>query len=147
MQIIILAGGSGTRLWPLSQQNIPKQFLKFLDNESLFQKTLNIFKNCDLVKDILVITNKNYEKISKKQIQEIAFPKDIKFLFEPDRRNTAPAILLGIKYFKEILNINENEKILILPSDHLISPNEKFLSYLNEINNENIDSIITFGIT
>jgi len=146
MKIVILAGGLGKRLWPLSSNMVPKQFLKFLDHESLFQKTLLRFKNFKSANDIYVVINKNFEKILKKQIKEINFDKKVNILIEPDQKNTMGAMLFTFKYLKEIAKISENEKVLFLPSDHLIFPKEKFLSYLDDLDSLEMNKIILFGI-
>ena len=146
MKIVILAGGEGKRLWPISSKESPKQFLKFLDHESLFQKTLLRFKDFELASDILIITNKKYESLVKKQIKEIDFKKKVHIILEPLAKNTAPAILLSVKYLEEKLAIKKDEKILVLPSDHLISPTSKFLTYLKKLDGFDLKDIVTFGI-
>ncbi len=146
MKIIILAGGSGKRLWPISDNNLPKQFLKFLDHESLFQKTVLRFENFKYLDEILIVINKNFEQITKKQLKEINFTKKNTILIEPDQKNTAGAILYSLKYLKEKKKLDENEKILVLPSDHLIFPKEKFLTYLEYLNNKTFNDIVIFGV-
>ncbi|NGX63779.1 MAG: Alginate biosynthesis protein AlgA [Candidatus Anoxychlamydiales bacterium] len=146
MKAIILAGGVGKRLWPISNKNLPKQFLKFLDQESLFQKTIKRFETCKSINEIVVVTNKNFETITKEQIEEINFKKKIKILLEPDKRNTAPAILFAIKTLKEKKMIEEREKLLFLPSDHLIFPKDKFLSYIERLSSFEKNKIVIFGI-
>jgi len=146
MKIVILAGGSGKRLWPLSDKSLPKQFLKFLDHESLFQKTCKRFESFKDLDEIIVVTNKDYEKFAKKQIEEINFQKKIKILIEPHQRNTAGAILYSIKYLREKTTLKSDEKILILPSDHLIFPIDKFLSYLEKLDKLSLNEIVIFGV-
>ena len=146
LKIIILAGGSGKRLWPISSKSYPKQFLKFLDEKSLFQKTLERFEGFKYLDEIVVVINKDHLKITKDQISEIGFTKKVKILTEPDRKNTAPAILFAIKSLKKMKDIDENTKLLILPSDHLIFPKEKFLSYLESFENQILNELIIFGI-
>ncbi|HEU64501.1 MAG TPA: mannose-1-phosphate guanylyltransferase/mannose-6-phosphate isomerase [Chlamydiae bacterium] len=146
MKAIILAGGSGKRLWPISNKSFPKQFLKFLDHESLFQKTLLRFNNFQFVDEIFVVINKSCKKIVKEQISEINYQKKIKILIEPDQKSTAGAILFTIKSLKESGAIDENTKLLFLPSDHLIFPKDKFLSYIENLNKLRLDDIIIFGI-
>lgn len=145
MKIIILAGGSGKRLWPISE-NLPKQFLKFLDHESLFQKTCLRFENFKYLDEIFIVINKNFEDITKKQLQEINFKKKYSILIEPHQKNTAGAILFSLKYLKEKKNLKDEEKILVIPSDHLIFPKEKFLSYLEILNEKEFEDIVIFGV-
>jgi len=146
MKIIILAGGAGKRLWPISSKEYPKQFLKIFDNESLFQKTILRFEKFDYLDEIVVVINEDHLKIIRDQIAEIGFEKKVKILIEPKRKNTAPAILFAIKSLKESKQIDEKTNLLILPSDHLIFPKEKFLSYLENLKKQVLDKIVIFGI-
>lgn len=146
MKVVILAGGSGKRLWPISDGSMPKQFLKFLDHESLFQKTLLRFDNFKYLDEIIVVINKNFEEITKEQIKEINFSKKVKILIEPIQKNTFGAILYTFKYLIEKANLKKDEKVLILPSDHLIFPKEKFLFYLENLNDKIIKDILIFGV-
>ena len=146
MKAIILAGGSGKRLWPISKESYPKQFLKFLDHESLFQKTLLRFKNFKSVDEIIIVINKNFKKIVNEQIAEINYQKKTKILIEPEQKSTAGAILFTIKSLKDSGSIDENTKLLFVPSDHLIFPKDKFLSYIENLSKLDLDDIVIFGI-
>jgi len=146
MKIVILAGGSGKRLWPLSSNDFPKQFLKIFDKESLLQKTCLRFKDWKFLTDIFVVINKKHKKIIKKQIKEINFQEKIRIIIEPEQKNTAGAILFTFKHLKEFYHLNEDEKILFLPSDHLIVQNEKFLANLEDLNSKSLNDIVIFGI-
>lgn len=132
MKHIILAGGSGTRLWPFSTENYPKQFLHFGDNETLLQKTVKRFYPAVPAQDILVVTNSTYFDIAKTQLAQIdsAFVRQI--LVEPERRNTAPAIALAVKYFEDVLKVSSSECILVSSADHIIHPEERFISIVKE---------------
>ena len=145
----ILVGGSGTRLFPFSRKNFPKQFLKIWDNESLFQKTVKRNLNTvNSINDIIIITNNDYQFHIKNQLKEILdkeFPLNI--ILEPIGRNTAPAIALAAKYALEKLNADENEVLFISPSDHLISPDDKFKEYVKKAEDlAKQGYIVTFGI-
>lgn len=128
MKHIILAGGSGTRLWPFSRNSYPKQFLHFGDNETLLQKTIKRFYPQSSVEDILIVTGEAYLHIAKDQLRAIhpAFEKQI--LVEPEKRNTAPAICLAVKYFQDVLGIDEEECFLVSSADHFISPESVLLA-------------------
>jgi mannose-1-phosphate guanylyltransferase/mannose-6-phosphate isomerase len=146
MKIVILAGGVGSRLWPYSKDNFPKQFLKFSKNYSLLQETILRFKDASFVKEIIIVTNQNYFLLTKNQISMLDINKKIEILIEPDSKNTYPAIFLSLKYLEEKFFLKENEKVLILPSDHIISPIQNFLDVLEKLEHKNLNEIITFGI-
>ncbi|MCX8085112.1 MAG: mannose-1-phosphate guanylyltransferase/mannose-6-phosphate isomerase [Calditerrivibrio sp.] len=147
MKIIILSGGGGTRLFPLSRERFPKQFLPLFDGESLLQKTVKrSLKSVD-VKDIIILTNKDHIFHIKNQLKEFTSENDIPILLEPVRRNTAPAIALGVLYLIEKDKVSMDEPILVLPSDHLITPDDKFLLYVNSAADIAAQGYIaTFGI-
>ena len=126
MKIIILAGGSGTRLWPYSRSSFPKQFLHFGDERSLLQKTIDRFVGKYPLSDLLIVTNQVYYHLVKTQAKEIDPILEHQILVEPERRNTAPAIALSIAYLQK-QGMSADESILVCSSDHLISPPEKFL--------------------
>ena len=118
---IILAGGVGSRFYPLSSKEEPKQFLDFFnENESLIQKTY--FRISKFIKNenIFILTNKKYLKLTSKHLTKI--PKK-NILCEPQKKNTAASIAYGSF---TIHKKNNNAKILVCPSDHLIGNNIKF---------------------
>ncbi|WP_029522931.1 mannose-1-phosphate guanylyltransferase/mannose-6-phosphate isomerase [Persephonella sp. KM09-Lau-8] len=149
MKTVILAGGSGTRLFPLSRKYFPKQFLNISDNKSLFQKTIE--RNLEVtgdIQDILIITNKDYKFHVINQIKDI-LGKDIdtNILLEPIGRNTAPAIALAVRYLQDKLGVDENEVVFVSPSDHIVSPTEKFVNYVKKAEDLAKNGfIVTFGI-
>ena len=143
MKSIILAGGSGSRLWPLSRDEYPKQLLSFDKNESLLQKTFNRLSSLSKGNEILTITNiKHYSNI-KLQLNQI--DKSNIVLAEPLGKNTAPAIATALEYFNQT---NDNDDIvIILPSDALIKDVEKFNKTVeNAVSLAKEGYIVTFGI-
>ena len=147
MKLIILAGGGGTRLWPYSRQDYPKQFLHFGDKESLLEKTLKRFSNVSFITEAVIVTNSKYAHLVEKQIAKANPTYKVMCLIEPFAKNTAPAVALAIKYFQEKYNSNEDENVLIIPSDHIIYPEDVFISYIEKLLAQNEkDLIVTFGI-
>lgn len=128
MKHIILAGGSGTRLWPFSRSSFPKQFLHFGDKESLLQKTIKRFYPAASVKDILIVTNQTYFHVAKNQICEIDPAFEHQILIEPEKKNTAPAICFAVKYFQDVLGVGDDECFLVSSADHILSPESELLS-------------------
>ncbi|MBF0288241.1 MAG: mannose-1-phosphate guanylyltransferase/mannose-6-phosphate isomerase [SAR324 cluster bacterium] len=143
---MILAGGGGTRLWPYSRSMSPKQFLNLGSTpESLLQETYKRLAAIVPNEKVYIIGSKNHKFELAYQIEKIApdIPAE-NLLFEPQGRNTAPAILWGI------LSVPEeswDEPLIILPADHLIPNNELFLKYLNEGATLAREGwVVTFGI-
>jgi mannose-1-phosphate guanylyltransferase/mannose-6-phosphate isomerase len=150
MKALVLAGGSGTRLWPLSRKNYPKQFLRLNGNQSLLQQTVERLLSVVLPEDIIVMTNNEYKFHVKADLNAL-FNTQISplthIILEPESRNTAPAIVLGIKYCLEKLGCDRDEVLFISPSDHIITPLDKFKEYIKEADEiAKQGHIITFGI-
>lgn len=140
---IILAGGSGSRLWPLSRELYPKQLLNLISDKSLLQSTFERLTNCMQKDEILSITNTKHSANVRMQLaQQTENPK---VLSEPVSKNTAPAIALATKYIMQ--ETGEDPVILVVPSDHLIQDKEHFLSTVKK--GEKLAEegyIVTFGI-
>ena len=135
---IILCGGSGTRLWPISRTLLPKQFVKLFDNKSLFQLTVE--RNSKLCKKQFIVSNAEQYFLALDQLEE-SNKKNNKYLLEPVGRNTAPAIALSC------MKLDYDEIVLVTPSDHLIKNKteyEKVLKKAKELANKNF--LVTFGI-
>lgn len=131
MKYIILAGGSGTRLWPFSRNAFPKQFLHFGDGESLLQKTVKRFYPKVPPKDLLIVTNQSYFHLVKQQLHAIDPLLETQILIEPEKKNTAPALCLAIKYLQEVCHMSTEECILVSSSDHVIAPETVFLEAIS----------------
>jgi len=140
---IIMAGGIGSRFWPLSTSQTPKQFLDILGvGKSLLRLTFERMLKVCPKENFYIVTNHTYEKLVLEQIPEI---KSFQVLKEPMRRNTAPCIAYG-NY--EIKKRNPNAAIIVTPSDHLIINEDSFISVLSHgidvVSKENI--LLTIGI-
>ena len=130
MKALILAGGAGTRLWPASRETYPKQFLKLNGKKSLLQQTVERVLKILSPEDIILLTNEQYKFHVLAELNGIFETLTDKILLEPARRNTAPAIALGMKYCLERLSVEPSEVLLVCPSDHIIRPVEKFVEYV-----------------
>lgn len=143
MKSIILAGGSGSRLWPLSREEYPKQLLALDKDESLLQKTFNRLCSFSKPADIVTVTNiKHYSNI-KLQLNKIDSSNVV--IGEPFGRNTAPAIASTLQYF--IQQGCEDDVVLIVPSDHLIKDIDGFNKTVEQGKDlAEQGYIVTFGI-
>ena len=140
---VILAGGSGSRLWPLSRELYPKQLLTLNADKSLLQTTFERLNNFIPAKNIISVTNSKHHSNIKMQLSKLS--EDTVILAEPISKNTAPAIALSIKYIVE--NYNEDEIILVVPSDLQINDVEKFTQTIKSSEHfANEGFIVTFGI-
>lgn len=141
---VILIGGSGTRLWPLSRVNYPKQFNKFSGEHSLFQETLlRLDKIKNIGKLILVVGESNYF-LCLDQLRELNI-NNAEIIVEPIGRNTAPAIAVAARYIQKNLG-SENNLMLVLPSDHQIKDTEKFIETVHQATLTAYEKIILFGV-
>ena len=143
MKILILAGGRGTRLWPVSRTFKPKQFQKFFGQKSLLQNTFErVFPLAKDKKNVFIATNKFFLNEVKSQLPEIPLEN---IILEPVFRERVAAFLLFFCYLSQK---NLKEPIAVFPSDHLIKNEKEFFEALNtgkEFVKENPDCILLFG--
>lgn len=137
---IILAGGSGTRLWPVSDSKTPKQFLNLFSDNSMIVETSKRIETVIPLENQYVVTGKVYENLADQQ-----FDGGMKILVEPFAKNTAPCILwTSLKIKKEY---GGDAIVAVLPSDHIIKENETFLkAFKKAIDTSAQGKIVTFGI-
>lgn len=137
MRLVILCGGSGTRLWPVSRVTTPKQFAKLFDDKSLFELTIE--RNLEFFDTITVVVNSDQYELCKSQIPKSLISKTT-IIIEPCPRNTAPAIALAAL-------ANTKDDLFIVPSDHLIKDMDiykKCILKAQEISKN--DRLVTFGL-
>ena len=142
MQItpVILSGGSGTRLWPLSRKQHPKQYLSLADEQTMLQATIQRLQGLENLGCPIVICNQEHRFLVAEQLQQINIEKPM-IILEPEGKNTAPAIAAAAHYIKDGL-------MLILPADHIIQDTQAFHQSINiAIKQAEQDKLVTFGIT
>lgn len=140
---LIMAGGKGTRFWPLSTEKKPKQFLNLIGDDTMIQMTVNRVKPIIPIERIFVCTGKMYVDLVKEQLPELP---ERNIIIEPEGRNTTPCITLSAlvinRYYKDCT-------MVVLPSDHLIQEEEKFRSVVEksaQFVEQNNEAIITLGM-
>lgn len=135
---VVLCGGNGTRLWPLSRTLYPKQFNKMVSRHSLFQMTVE--RNQPLCNQTFVVSNEEQYFLALDHLSEIGIQAD-KFILEPVGRNTAPAVALAC------LAADPNELVLVTPSDHIVKKQEEYASCIKEAQQlADEGKLVTFGI-
>lgn len=144
LNVLIMAGGRGTRFWPMSTNERPKQFLNLIDDKTMIQKTVDRLGPLVDLDHIFICTGKQYVPLVKEQLPELP---ERNIIIEPIGRNTAPCILLSTLYINQIY---QDSHIVVLPSDHMINDEFEFLNILSTGDaflNDKKESIITIGIT
>lgn len=140
---VIMAGGIGSRFWPMSKPSLPKQFLDVLGiGETLIQMTFNRLAESCPKENIYVVTNIKYKPLIQEQLPEL--PEE-NILMEPMRKNTAPCIAYAAH---KIYAINQDANIVVAPSDHLITETSRFTSIIQTARNQaqREDCLVTIGI-
>jgi len=136
---IILCGGNGTRLWPISRTLMPKQFVKLFNEKSLFQLTVE--RNSSLCAEQFIVSNTEQYFLALDQLAELHKTAD-NYLLEPIGRNTAPAIALAC------MELDREEIVLVTPSDHLIKNQAAYQHVVKRAQElADQDYLVTFGIT
>ncbi len=142
---VILCGGSGTRLWPLSRDSYPKQYLSLLtdDKKSLLQKTQERINNFKEAGNPILVCSEDQRFLVAEQMREINIDP-LSILLEPLKKNTAPAVTLAAI---KALQKEKDPILLILSSDHNIKDEEKFVEVLkNALTHTNNEKLVTFGV-
>ena len=141
---LIMAGGKGTRFWPLSTEKKPKQFLNLIGDKTMIQMTIDRIRPIIPIERIFVCTGDSYVDLVKSQLPDIP-EKNI--IVEPEGRNTAPCIALSAMIIKKYYN---DATMVVLPSDHLIKDEDSFRNILldgEKYLKENDKAILTLGMT
>ncbi|HAL9907352.1 TPA: mannose-1-phosphate guanylyltransferase/mannose-6-phosphate isomerase [Escherichia coli] len=121
---VVLAGGSGTRLWPLSRTMYPKQFLKIFGHMTMLQTTLSRMNSFHDATDAIVICNETHRFVVAEQLNQI--DKKSTIILEPCGRSTAPAVALAAMHIVETINADQDVLLLVLPADHIIKDLDTF---------------------
>lgn len=144
IQPVILAGGTGSRLWPLSRELYPKQLLNLAADHSLLQATLLRVSQLEVASPVLIV-GEEHRFIAQRQVEELALGRTTTILLEPVGRNTAPAIAAAAYYCKTLHQ--EPFVLLVLPADHLIQNSASFQeAVLKAVQLAEKGSLVTFGI-
>ncbi|MCB2298269.1 mannose-1-phosphate guanylyltransferase [Clostridium tagluense] len=140
---LIMAGGKGTRFWPLSTAEKPKQFLKLISEDTMIQMSVKRLQKLIPIERIFIVTGKRYMDIVREQLPNLP---NRNIIIEPIGKNTAPCIALSAFHINKIYG---DATIAVLPSDHLITDEKKFLEVLNsahEFVGKNKEAIVTIGV-
>ena len=141
---VLLAGGTGTRLWPVSRTLYPKQLVKFIGNDSLIQNTINRLKPIAAPENFRVVCGVDHYYEIDRHLTDIGLTAEDKIIVEPCGRNTAPAVLLAMLH---VLKSNKDAIICIFPADHVILDVERFQKDVQTaVELAENGYIVTFGI-
>lgn len=142
---MILAGGSGTRFWPLSRETCPKQMLQIVGEDTLLRQTIKRVNGLVPPENIWIVTTEDKAQDIKFHLEPLGpMTKGIQFIKEPVGKNTAPAIGLAAIYLNRL---SPESLMIVMPSDHAIPDNEKFINDLRiAIEGAIEDHLVTFGI-
>ncbi|MEE9302933.1 MAG: mannose-1-phosphate guanylyltransferase, partial [Thiotrichaceae bacterium] len=140
---VILLGGSGTRLWPVSRKNHPKQFLKLVGDQTLLQATISRLEGIENLDSTIVVCNEDHRFTTAEQLNEMGRELgDI--ILEPEGKNTAPAVAVAAL---QALQRHDDALLLVLPSDHFIKDTLSFQAAIATAKEAAMqDHLVTFGI-
>ena len=143
---VILSGGVGSRLWPVSRQTRPKQFMRFPDGQSLLQKTLLRVAMLHHIKEIITVTNQEYLFGTMNDYSEVnRLDLPLSYIVEPVGRNTAPAIVAAAEML--VSSYGEDSLLMVLPADHMITNVDAFGEAVDEALKVAADGwLVTFGM-
>jgi mannose-1-phosphate guanylyltransferase/mannose-6-phosphate isomerase len=140
---VILSGGSGTRLWPLSRSAYPKQFLSLIDKDSLFQKTLQRITPIPEIMPALIVCNEEHRFMVAEQLRQKSMISS-GIMLEPAGRNTAPAIACAAFH---AMKQHQEALLLVMPSDHVIADNLSYIKAMEKgVQAAESGKLATFGI-
>jgi len=147
LHILILAGGSGTRLWPLSREELPKQFLPLIGERTLLQETVIRLAPLSSAHSVRVVAGREWQALVRHQVRGILPGSADPVIVEPVGRNTAPAIALGMAALKERALASDDDLVLVCPSDQLIRDGKAFEQAVRLAAEAAAqDFLVTFGI-
>ncbi|MEA3548475.1 MAG: mannose-1-phosphate guanylyltransferase/mannose-6-phosphate isomerase [Thermodesulfobacteriota bacterium] len=147
IQPVILAGGTGSRLWPLSRELYPKQLLNLTENCSLLQSTLKRVAGLENTLPPMVVAGDSHRFIALSQIRDVDEVKDFTLILEPVGRNTAPAVYAASCYVEERTEDEEETVLLVMPADHLIRRKNEFQESVKKaVELAEKGLLVTFGI-
>jgi mannose-1-phosphate guanylyltransferase/mannose-6-phosphate isomerase len=141
MKTLILAGGVGTRLFPLSRELYPKQFIPLFDGETLFQKTLKRALHCSRPEEISIVSGEQHAFLVRDQLEGVC--KGCLTLTEPEGKNTLPAVLYGIS---RMVEQHGHSTVAVLPSDHLVPVTDGYQKAMENAEKLSSHYLVTFGI-
>jgi mannose-1-phosphate guanylyltransferase/mannose-6-phosphate isomerase len=145
---VLLAGGTGTRLWPVSRQLYPKQLVKFIGNDSLIQNTIKRIMPMTGPENIRIICGiEHFHEISR-HAREAGVDPEGRVIVEPCGRNTAPAVLLALFRIANLQDVRQEAAVCVFPADHVIEDAQKFREKVAAAVDLAMKGyIVTFGIT
>lgn len=142
---VIMSGGAGSRLWPVSRETLPKPFIKLPDGATLLRKTLQRAAGLKDVQRILTVTNKEYYFLTRDEYEAAGVNVEHDYLLEPAGRNTAPAVAAAA--LQAARQYGEDTVLLVLPADHLIGNEEVFSRSVAEaVELARKGWLVTFGV-